>query len=207
MRKELYFVVVSILLSVAASPLVARAEQATTRPAAGATWPDATARLSRALVGKDITEVASVLAGVEKVSRFGSDTFETPDRLLSQTTGMIVLGVHAYAKPPGTLASDLASDFRDNDTVPQTVRRQMVPPDENASKRADITAAQWLVQVLKPAKEQSVGVLVLWPDTRHKGAGASSSSRPTFVLVKGESTVDGYRITQLIYGDPLNGDR
>jgi hypothetical protein len=32
-------------------------------------------RLARALVGKDITEVATVVAGIEKMSRFGSDTF------------------------------------------------------------------------------------------------------------------------------------
>jgi hypothetical protein len=209
MRHTLYLaaIVTFVLMSIAfASP--ARAQQASTRPVAAQTWPEATARLSRALVGKDITEVAAVVAGIEKMCRFGSDAFETPDRLLSATTGMAVLGVHAYPKTPATLASDLAGDFRDNESIPLSVRRQMIPPDDAATKRADVTAAQWLAQLLRPDPEQPVGVVVLWPDARRKaGAASSAPVRPAFVLVKGEATPDGFRFSQLVYGDPLQTDR
>src|SRR4051812_19335362 len=111
---------------VALAPASARAEQPTTRPVAAATWPDAMARVAKALVGKDITEVATVLAGTQKVSRFGSDAFDTPDRVLASTTGLMSLGVHAYTRTPGTLAADLASDFRDNDSIPASIQRDMV---------------------------------------------------------------------------------
>jgi hypothetical protein len=209
MRHKLYLAVVfAFLLTTVGLAPPAHAQQATTRPAAAAaTWPEATSRLSRALVGKDITELATVVAGIDKMTRFGSDAYETPDRLLSATTGMTVLGVHAYAKTPATLASDLAGDFRDNESIPMSVRREMIPVDDAAAKRADVTAAQWLAQILRPEKEQPVGVIVLWPDPRRKDGIGSTSPRPTFVLVKGEATGDGYRITQLIYGDPLHAER
>jgi hypothetical protein len=119
---------------------------------------------------------------------------------------MSALGVHAYTKTPATLATDLAADFRDNESVSQSVRRQMVPPDDAATKRADVTAAQWLRQILQPEKEQPIGVIVLWPDVRKNGGSSSATPWPTFVLVKGEATGEGFRITRLIYGDPLQGD-
>jgi hypothetical protein len=188
--------------------LPARAEAPTTRPIAAATWPEAAARLARALVGKDITEVATLLSGAERLSRFGSDAFDTPDRVMGSTTGMIALGVHAYSTRPQTLASDLATDFRDNPNVPESVRRDMVPPDDEALKRADVTAGEWIAHVLKLDKEQPVGVVVLWPDLQRRGPDASSAApRPTFVVVKGEAMPDGFRITNLVYGDPLQGER
>jgi hypothetical protein len=211
MRKLSYLCAVSALLlpftPVAFIP-PARAAAPTTRPIAAATWPEAAARLARALVGRDITELATLLSGAERLSRFGSDTLDTPDRVLGSTTGMITLGVHAYTSRPQTLASDLASDFRDNQSVPESIRRDMIPPDDEAAKRADITAGEWITRVLKLEKEQPVGVVVLWPDLQRRGPDAPSAApRPTFVLIKGQAMPDGFRITNLIYGDPLQGER
>src|SRR4051812_23451744 len=213
MRRPPYLAVLAFAMAfVAITGLVApvlAADRPTTRPVLAPTWPEATARLARALTGKDITEAATVLAGADRVSRFGSDAFEMPDRVLASTTGMTTLGVHAYGQTPGTLASDLAGDFRDNDAIPSNIRRQMIPPDDAAARRADVTAAQWLAQVLKIDKEQErpVAVVVLWPDTRRRNTGDLQTlpPRPTFILVKGESTGEGFRISHLVYGDPLQG--
>jgi len=111
--------------------------------------------------------------------------------------------VHAYDKTPTTLASDLSNDFTAaGDTVPQSIRDGMIPPDEAAAKRANETAADWLVQVLHPEKHEVMGVIVLWPASRGHSI-ASDPKRAIFVLVKGEKADGQYVFHQITFGDPL----
>ena len=167
-----------------------------------ADWTRTMNRLATLLAGKELRPLQKLLQPSPVIRPFGSDALQTHDRLLGATTGSTVIGVHAYDKPPTTLATDLANDFHDaGDVVPQGIREGMLPTDEAAARRGNETAAQWLVQVLQPEKHEVTGVIILWPQTR--GRLASAPNRATFVLVKGEQ-VDGlYVLRQITFGDPL----
>ena len=155
------------------------------------------------LAGHDLTALQKMLHPSPIIRPFGSDAPQTHERVLGATTGSTVLGVHAYDKAPTTLASDLSNDFSSaGDTVPQSVREGMVPPDEAAARRANETAGQWLMQVLQPDKHEVTGVIVLWPHPRGRGL-AAEVRRATFVLVKGEKVDGEYVFRQITFGDPL----
>jgi hypothetical protein len=169
-----------------------------------ADWSGTMNQLATLLAGKDLPALQQLLRPSPIIRPFSSDALQTHERLLGATTGSTVLGVHAYDKPPTTLATDLSNDFANApaDVVPQNVRERMVPRDEAAARRANETAAEWLVQVLQPDKHEATGVIVLWPPTRGRSI-AAAPRRATFVLVKGEN-VDGlYVLRQITFGDPL----
>jgi hypothetical protein len=168
-----------------------------------ADWSSTMNRLATLLADKDLPALQHMLNPSPVIRPFGSDALQTHERLLGTTTGSTVIGVHAYDKIPTTLASDLSNDFTAaGDVVPQSVREGMVPPDEAAAKRANETAADWLVQVLQPEKHEVMGVVILWPALRGHAI-AGDPKRAIFVLVKGEK-VDGiYALRQISFGDPL----
>jgi hypothetical protein len=160
-------------------------------------------RLATLLAGKDLPALQRMLRPSPVIRPFSSEALQTHARLLGATTGATVLGVHAYEKPPTTLASDLAEDFASaGEVVPQHVREGMVPPDDAAARRANETAAEWLVQVLQPEKHEVSGVIVLWPPTRSRTL-AAQPRRAIFVLVKGEPVDGQYVLRQITFGDPL----
>jgi hypothetical protein len=160
-------------------------------------------RLAALLADKDLPALQKILNPSPVIRPFASDALQTHERLLGATTGSTVLGVHAYDKTPTTLASDLSNDFTAaGDVVPQGVREGMIPPDEAAAKRANETAAEWLVQVLHPEKHEVMGVVILWPPTRGRSL-ASDPKRAIFVLVKGEKVDGQYVLHQITFGDPL----
>ena len=160
-------------------------------------------RLATLLADKDLPALQKILNPSPVIRPFSSDALQTHERLLGATTGSTVLGVHAYDKTPTTLASDLSNDFSAaGDVVPQSVREGMIPPDEAAAKRANETAAEWLVQVLHPEKHEVMGVVILWPAVRGRSI-ASDPKRAIFVLVKGEKVDGQYVFHQITFGDPL----
>jgi hypothetical protein len=133
---------------------------------------------------------------------------QPPERLLAATTRGKLLGVHAYLTTPDTLASDIATDFRvAADIVPEIIQREMVPLDEEAEKRANATASQWLVQVLQPEKDQPVGVIIVWPEAERRLNSDNSKLQPIFVMLKGQLENGSYVIKQVSFGDPLESPR
>ena len=167
-------------------------------------WTTTMNRLGELLAGKDLPALQKMLRPSPIIRPFASDALQTHERLLGATTGSTVLGVHAYDKPPTTLASDLSNDFAAaGDVVPQNVRDGMVPPDDAAARRANETAGQWLMQVLQPDKHEVTGIVVLWPPTRGRSI-AAEPKRATFVLVKGEKVDGVYVLRQITFGDPLD---
>ena len=166
-------------------------------------WSRTMNRLGELLAGKDLPALQKLLHPSPIIRPFASDALQTHERLLGATTGSTVLGVHAYDRPPTTLASDLSNDFAAaGDIVPQIVRDGMVPPDDAAARRANETAGHWLMQVLQPDKQEVTGIIVLWPPTRGRSI-AAEPRRATFVLVKGEKVDGVYVLRQITFGDPL----
>jgi hypothetical protein len=160
-------------------------------------------RLATLLADKDLPALQHFFNPSPVIRPFASDALQTHERLLGATTGSTVIGVHAYDKTPTTLASDLSNDFTAAaDVVPQSVREGMVPPDEAAAKRANETAADWLVQVLQPEKHEVMGVIILRPQIRGRAI-AGDPKRAIFVLVKGEKVDGVYVFRQITFGDPL----
>ena len=82
----------------------------------------------------------------------------------------------------------------------------MTPSDDTAAARANRTAAEWIAQLLEPAKDQPVAVIVLWPEPRSDSF-FSVPSRPLFLLAKGELVNDRYVFRHIIFGDPLEAAR
>jgi hypothetical protein len=191
----------------AVAPARAQSTQPATAPVsfAATEWPNRVQALARALAGSDLTAVEAILAPAPAIRGFSSEALQTPARLLGATTGSKVLGVHAYPATPKTLASDLATDIQEaGETVPESTRQQMIPPDEAAARRANETAAAWIASTLKTdeADAQPTAVILLWP-VEHKSRREGPARRATFVLVKGERHGDRVTFRQIVFGDPL----
>lgn len=197
-------IVGSLLLICALLCAPGGAEAQTTRPAP--TWDRNVAQLADAACGKDLKTLSALLANGPVIRNFASEELQPPERLLGATTGLLALGVHAYPRVPATLATDMAADVRNAADIPEHVRERMVPADEEAEKRSNETAAQWLVQALKPAKDQPVAVIMLWRQDK-TDTYTSKTSRPVFLLVKGQLVDGQYVFRQLVYGDPLDAPR
>lgn len=200
---------IAVLVGAAATLVCAQATQS--RQPAPATerapWPEFVATLAETLVDPAGTDesVARVIYDDVPIRRF--DRSEPDDRLTLRdaTLGFAVIGTHGYVGVPNTIATDLAMDFRNAVDIPEDVRTQMVPTDEQV-KRANITAAQWVNNALQPTAGQPVGLIVLLgpePETLSDFPAQLSDPRPIiFVLVKAEpGDSRSFRITHIVYGD------
>ncbi|HYO11086.1 MAG TPA: hypothetical protein VER17_19125 [Tepidisphaeraceae bacterium] len=172
-------------------------------------WSEAVAHFAELACGKDLRGLVASLNNGPVLRTFASDELQLPERLLGATTGSKVIGMHVYPRVPATLATDLADTFRAAAAadLPAAVRERMIPVDAAAAARANQTAAQWLVQMLQPGKEQPVAVVVLWRQET-TDTYTASVSRPVFLLMKGTETVTGKHVfRQIIFGDPLDAPR
>ena len=179
----------------------ATADAQTTQPAT--TWSAGVKHFSQVVAGKDVKALSAVLSNGPVIRTFASEELQPPERMLGATTDSKIIGVHAYPRVPATLATDMAADFRDNTDIPENVRSNMLPTDEQAEKTANETAAQWVVQALKPAKDQPVAVILLWRQDK-TDTYTSKTSHPIFILIKGQVTDDQCTFRQIVYGDPLD---
>ncbi len=180
----------------------------TTQPsaAAPASWQQSVNKLADALRGKELDTLMSVLDRGPVIRTFASESLQPPDRLLGVTAGAAVLGLHAYDKPPANLASDLAEDFKSASGVDDDFRRDMIPVDSDAEKKANETACKWIAQTLAPEKNSPIAAIVLWRQDRADSL-SGIKARPVFVLVKGQLVDGKFIIRQLVFGDPLETSR
>lgn len=182
------------------------AAQTTQSASPTTSWNDALHQLADAVRGKDLNALVAMLDHGPVIRNFSSDAIQAPERLLGAATGARLLGVHAYVKAPTTLATDLAANFQNAPNLPDAIRQRMTPPDDGAAKRANETAGQWMSQVLQPAKDQPVGVIVLWREERADTFGAPRTY-PIFLLVKAQLLDGQYVVRQVTFGDPLEAAR
>ena len=190
-----------LLCPLARAQTVPATRPATTR-AVDSAWSEELARLAAALIENEPAKLALQLRDCALIRTFASAAPLTPERLLGVTSGTTVVGTHAYARIPTSLASDLAADVKSAD-VPDSVRQNLTPTDAAAEKHANEVASQWVEQVLQPAAGHGIGVIVLWPKNRLDNPGAAPK-RPLFVLVKADLADGRAVIRQIVFGDPLD---
>jgi hypothetical protein len=105
------------------------------------------------------------------------------------------------------LAADIAADFKNAAAIPDKVKAQFTIDDETEIKRANTTAAQWLVEELNAGDGAPVGVIVLWtPRPTLPGVKSAPSFDVMFVLCRGQRIAENkYKMTSIVYGSPVAG--
>jgi hypothetical protein len=199
--------------------LLGSASAQTTRPSAAsvqskapaqATWPEMVSRVGKALQEKDMRTLESLFNPGPDIRAFGSDATQPTERLVTGTMGGQVIGVHAYIGVPTSVATDLSQDIKQASApaVPADAAQALSFRDADSAKRANDVAASWISQVLKPAPQQLVGVIVIWPGERHDMT-ENRRRRPIFVLLLGDvsPSASGCVVQRIEFGDPLESVR
>ena len=197
----------TVCLIFQSSLVIAQATQPADKPDQLPTWQDVVGRLAGQLAGQDLSALRASLGAASVIRCFNREGAATAERLLASTSQARLLGMHAYARVPVALASDLAEDFKAaGEVVPENVQKDMLPRDPAAEKRANDTAALWINAALQPKKDQPVAVMVFWPTDRRLPTD-TSTRRAIFVLVKGQMIGGTYVVQQITFGDPLETPR
>jgi hypothetical protein len=216
-RKAPLRIVLAALISAALAALapLTRSAAQTTQPAllapivstARQPWPDVVSSLADALVEPGGEQAVSrLLPDDVLVRRFDHADYDDRLALRDALAGLTVVATHGYLGVPNSIASDLAVDFRNSTNVPDEVKAPMLPEDDTAAKRANVTAAQWFTNTLAPATAQPIGLIVLLKREDADGAVRTSETYSlVFVLLKADPTPTGqFRITHVVYGDTRN---
>lgn len=201
--------VTATVISSTDSPAPTPATAADVRAAVAATaaeqaWPRTVEALARALTDGDRAALESLLTARAKVRHFGTSTAEEPGKVAERLAKSILVGHHGYVHPPMVMAADVATDFKVATAVPDKAKVKFVIDDQDEIKRANATAVQWVVEQLAATPGTQVGIIVLWSARPGGAAGTDPVFEPVFVLCRGEETGTGaYRLTNVVYGNPL----
>lgn len=137
---------------------------------------------------------------------FGWRDGHAASQLVGRFNRATVLGFHAYAGAPETLATDIAGDLGRSSDVSDSISRLMVPQGEGTAAEANRVAREWLAQQLQPeAADATASIILLQPppagpgDTQPVVAGGESL---LLVLVKGTKVNGTWQITRVCYGTP-----
>ncbi len=183
--------------------------QATTRPAAVPPWPATVQRFAQALLdgnAKAAARECDPQARFRSLSASPAEREQSIERLIAYIAGGTLLGSHGYLFPPLAMGADVAADFKNAQGIPDEVRQRMIPVDDDAIKRANATAVQWVAEVLDARQDDPVGVLVFFRPNRDSEnlLGAAAAPEVIFILLKGRPQGDHqFQITQAVYGNPL----
>jgi hypothetical protein len=137
------------------------------------------------------------------VHRFDGGGSQLSD-LLDHTAGATLVSARGYLAPVATMAADIADDASNCGELPDEVKKSLTPPDVEAKRRANATAARWVGSTLQASAGQPVGVVIQWlPEIQSNDpTGNSISQRLLMILVKGQLGSDGkYYIRQIVYGN------
>ena len=167
----------------------------TTKPAPPA-WDHTVAGLTTA-TSRDA--LLPLLASDCTIRRFGGERDTSNEPLLEFIASHIVLGAHAYVYPPAMMAMDIAADVNASPLVSDEIKKAMTLEGPEAQKNAAAVAARWVKQCLGTDDGTPVGVIVLWSSSGDR----SLQRRATFILVRGDAVGDEFRISAIMYGDPL----
>ena len=195
------WVVISILGFFAASSAAQ-----STRPAV--TWESAVEQFTRDILDGELVRVRLDLDEKTIIRQFGAQVTCDTVLLMDRVRQASLLGQHAYDGPPGTLAADIAADFRSAGNVPDDFRQYMNPQDEQLMQQANQIARQWVIDMLQATTQDPIGVVVCWQEGIRDPELGATRPQPLFVLVKGRQTAEGdFRVTQVIFGNPLAAGR
>jgi len=158
-------------------------------------WERQVSSLAAAAAAHDGQTLQSLVGPDCRYRRFNASADSDVSDFVDFATAGAVLGDHAYLYPPSTLAADIAHDVDSSAEVSDFDKKVLALDD----KSAQTVAMQWLAQALGAQDGTLVGIIILW-DTRPD---ADGPHRPLFVLVEGKKEADGFKLSQIVYGNPL----
>ncbi len=167
----------------------------TTRPAPAA-WEHTVVGLTGA-TSRDA--LLPLLTSECTIRRFGGERDTSSEPLLEFIASHIALGAHGYLYPPEMMAMDIAADVNASSLVTDDIKKAMTLDGPEAQKNASAVAARWVKQSLGADDGTPVGIIVFWSSNGDR----SLQRRATFILMRGEATGEGFRISAIMYGDPL----
>jgi hypothetical protein len=161
-------------------------------------WEKLVSSIAAAAAGHDPQSMQAIVPGTCSVHRFNADRDADLSSLLDFISANSVLGDHAYLYPPVGAGADIARDVDTAAMVPDSAKKTLAMGDAHNEP----VVLQWLTQNLGPADGTPIGVIVLW----NYGAEQDQNPRPMFILVKGEKDGNGFKLSQMVYGDPLDNE-
>lgn len=170
-------------------------------------WARTVQSLADALVRADQRDapLATALPAGTVIRRFDTEVPQDRLSLRAATAGAVVVSALSYTGPPDTVATDLARDVRQATVLPEDLRDEFAIEGEAAIKRANETAAQWVMSALQPGVQQPVALIALWQDRTGEASAASppaARGAMAFVLLKGRQLPAGdYAVSFVIFGD------
>lgn len=193
--------IIGLLIFIASSTAAAQ----TTQPAQTPPWPATVKRFAEALAAGNGPAAAAICDPQAVVRSFGVKDASDLNRVLASISGGTLLGAHGYLFPPLAVGADMAADFKNAKGIPDDVKQRMIPQDDDAMKRANATAVQWLADALGARQDDPVGVIVFWhPNRASESLLGAAAPQVIFVLVKAEAvTTSQFHITLCVYGNPL----
>jgi len=180
--------------------MAARAQ--TTKPASA--WSEQVSTLARALTHPtDGADFHSALAEDAVIRALDGASVQYSQLATSAIDGEVITA-RGYQLPASTIASDIAADFSASNSIPESVRRIMVPPGDKEMRQANEVASHWMGQSLGAAEGQKIGVIIFRgkASTTQPAETADETRSLIMVLIKGDLTNGAPQITHIIFGDP-----
>ena len=168
-------------------------------------WAKTVANFAKALSDSDPAALVPVLAESVQIEAFDAKGGDAVHLLARARKGLLITN-HAYNAIPATMAGDIA-DALAKAEVPDTVKKDLTPPDPAALKRANEVAAQWIAASLQAKPADSVGLVLFWcVHANDKDNASTPDAKPgelVFVLVKADSgATPKPRIRAIAFGNP-----
>jgi hypothetical protein len=180
--------------------LTARAQ--TTKPVD--TWNDQVDQLAKVLTHPaDNADFHSVMTE-EAVVRALDGGSAQYSQLATTAIGAEVITARGYELPAIGIASDIASDFSASNSIPDNIRKIMIPSGDKEMRQANDVAAHWMAQTLNATEGQHIGVIIFRgkASTTQPAEGADAARSLIMVLIKGDIADGVPKITHVIFGDP-----
>ena len=184
-----------IILSILAASSFAGAQATQPSAAATAAWERTISSVAAAAAAHDSQALQTLIPGGCAAHRFSAERDADLSNLIAFISSSMVLGDHAYFSPTPTLASDIAHDVNEAAIIPDSAKKTLALGDQHDQA----VAIQWLTQNLNPTDGAPIGVIVLW----NSNPSLDDTHRLTFILIKADHIGDEFKLSQIVYGDPL----
>jgi hypothetical protein len=158
-------------------------------------WERTVNSLAAAVAGHDAQGIEAMLPAGCVAHRFNAARDADFSAFADFTDSATVLGDHVYLYPPTTAAADIARDVSASPVVADLTKKSLSLNDSAGQS----VALQWITESLGAVQGVPMAIIVAW-DTRPD---TDDQRRLTFVLIQGEKAADGFKISQIVYGDPL----
>ncbi len=164
-------------------------------------WGSRTGRFVGELVNGDLPMARQYVADQVTVVRGGSTPEQAELATLSQRVrGGVVLSSRGYTFPPIALAADLAADFKSSPAIGDELKEIMVPADDDAMRRANATAIQWIANQLGATPGMPFSVSLVLPATT---GDTQKLPTPILILTRGTTVVEELpQINRVVFGTP-----